>query len=212
MNFESPLKIQYQANAFVPVELAFFNAVDVDGKVELEWVTATETNNFGFEIQRKNLENESWNVIGTVKGKGTTTTPHKYCFTDNSVDIGTYYYRLKQIDFDGSFDFSDEIKIEVKPPKTFSLYQNYPNPFNPETIIRYRIPQLDQATMPVDLKIYNLLGDEVRTLVHEDQGAGYYATKWDGKNNNGKNVASGAYIYRLRVGRFIMTNKMLLMR
>jgi hypothetical protein len=211
-NFNSPLKIQYHANSFVPVELAFFHAMDTDGKVILEWVTATETNNFGFEIQRKKLDNDNWKVIGTVEGKGTTTTPHKYSFTDQSIDIGSYYYRLKQIDFDGSFEFSDEIQVEVKPPKTFSLYQNYPNPFNPATIIRYRIPRLEQATIPVELKIYNLLGDEVRSLVQQDQGTGYYAARWDGKNSHGENVAAGTYIYRLRAGSFIKTNKMLLLR
>ena len=212
LNFKSPLKIQYQANAYVPVELAFFNAMDTDGKVVLEWVTATETNNFGFEIQRKTLQNDNWDIVGTVEGKGTTTTPHKYSFTDHTVTIGTYYYRLKQTDFDGSFDFSDEIKIEVRPPKTFSLYQNYPNPFNPETIIRYRIPQLDRTSIPVELKIYNLLGDEVRTLVQTDQDAGYYSVTWDGKNNHGQTVSAGTYIYRLRAGNFIKTNKMLILR
>ena len=212
LNFKSPLKIQYQANAYVPVELAFFNAMDTDGKVVLEWVTATETNNFGFEIQRKTLQNDNWDIVGTVEGKGTTTTPHKYSYTDKTVDIGTYYYRLKQIDFDGSFELSDEIKIDVRPPKTFSLYQNYPNPFNPETIIRYRIPQLDRTSILVELKIYNLLGDEVRTLVQTDQDAGYYSVTWDGKNNHGQTVSAGTYIYRLRAGNFIKTNKMLILR
>jgi len=211
-NFNSPLKIQYQANAFVPVELAFFEAMDTDGNVALEWMTATETNNFGFEIQRKILGNDNWNVIGTVEGKGTTTTPQKYSFIDQSVEIGTYYYRLKQVDFDGSFEFSNEIKIEVKPPKTFSLYQNYPNPFNPETTIRYYIPQLDQATVPVELKIYNLLGDEVKTLVNKGQGAGYYAIYWDGRNNRGELVAAGTYLYRLRAADYVKIRKMLFLR
>ena len=212
MNFNSPLKIQYQTTIYVPVELAFFNAIETDGDVVLEWVTATETNNFGFEIQRKTQHQDGWYVIGTVEGKGTTTTPQKYAFSDQSADVGIYYYRLKQIDFDGSFEFSDEIKIEVKPPETFSLYQNYPNPFNPATLIRYHIPRMDQATIQVELKIYNLLGDEVVTLVQQDQGAGYYEAKWDGKNNQGENVAAGTYIYRLQAGGFVKSNKMLLLR
>jgi len=211
-NFNTPFQIEFQPNRYVPVELAFFKAMDSKGEVILEWVTATETNNFGFEIQRKTLENDNWDIIGTVKGKGTTTTPHKYSYTDKTTDIGRYYYRLKQVDFDGSFDFSNEIMIEVQAPRTFSLYQNYPNPFNPETLIRYRIPELDPATVKVELKIYNLLGDEVRTIVQQDQGAGYYSAKWDGKNNQGENVATGTYIYQLRAGSFVKTNKMLLLR
>jgi len=186
--------------------------MNADGKVVLEWMTQTETNNYGFEIQRKSQENNTWDKIETIKGHGTTTTPHKYTYTDHNVTIGTYYYRLKQIDFDGSFEFSDEILVEIKPPTTFSLYQNYPNPFNPETVIRYRIPHLDHTKVSVELKIYNLLGDEVRTLVQKDQEAGYYSAKWDGKNNHGEVVSAGTYIYQLRAGNFIKTNKMLLLR
>ncbi|UCE04853.1 MAG: T9SS type A sorting domain-containing protein [bacterium] len=211
-NFENPLQISYQINNYVPVELAFFKAMDSEGKVVLEWVTETETNNYGFEIQRKTQKHDDWSKIGSVKGQGTTTTPHKYFYTDHNVAIGTYYYRLKQLDFDGSFEFSDEIQIDVKPPRTFSLHQNYPNPFNPETVIRYRIPGLDQAMVAVELKIYNLLGDEVRALVQKDQGAGYYSITWDGRNNQGKLVTAGTYLYRLQAGEFVKTNKMLLLR
>ena len=211
-NFEDSFRLKYQINSWVPVELAFFEVMNSEGKVVLEWMTQTETNNYGFEIQRKSQENNTWDKIETIKGHGTTTTPHKYTYTDHNVTIGTYYYRLKQIDFDGSFEFSDEILVEIKPPTTFSLYQNYPNPFNPETVIRYRIPHLDQTKVSVELKIYNLLGDEVRTLVQKDQEAGYYSAKWDGKNNHGEVVSAGTYIYQLRAGNFIKTNKMLLLR
>ena len=211
-NFENPVKYSTETNTWFPVELAFFRALDSDGKVFLEWATETETNNYGFEIQRKTIDDTDWDKIGSVKGQGTTTTPHKYSFTDHNVITGTYYYRLKQIDVDGSFEFSDEILVEVSPPRTFSLYQNYPNPFNPETIIQYRIPKLDQPMVPVELKVYNLLGDVVRTLVQKDQGAGYYSVNWDGKNNQGEIVTAGTYIYRLQAGEFVKTNKMLLLR
>lgn len=211
-NFVSSLQVSYQMNTYVPVELSFFKAIEVQGKVLLEWATETETNNYGFEIYRKIQEQDNWDRIAAVEGQGTTTTPHKYSFTDQTVDIGVYYYRLKQIDYDGSFVFSNEIKIEVMPPTTFSLYQNYPNPFNPETVICYRIPKLDPSLVPVELKIYNMLGNEVRKLVQKNQGAGYYSVSWDGRNNQGEVVKAGSYIYRLRAGSFIKTNKMLLLR
>jgi hypothetical protein len=105
-NYQSPLQITYKANSWVPVELTFFNATNSDGKVFLEWMTATESNNFGFEIQRKNLLNANWQKIATIKGEGTTTNPNKYFYTDDEVAVGTYYYRLKQIDFDGTFALS----------------------------------------------------------------------------------------------------------
>ena len=211
-NFQSPMKTSTQTNTWFPVELAFFNGVASDGNVVLEWATESETNNFEFQIQRKTEGELNWEKIGSVNGQGTTTTPHKYSFTDQHVEIGSYYYRLKQVDFDGSFEFSDEILVMVAAPKTFSLEQNYPNPFNPETVIRYRIPELDQASVAVELKIYNLLGDVVRTLVQKDQGAGYYSVSWDGRNERGDFVAAGTYLYQLRAGHFIRTNKMLLLR
>jgi len=211
-NFANPLQISYQTNNYVPVELAFFKAMDSEGEVVLEWVTETETNNYGFEIQRKTQQNDNWHKIASVKGVGTTTTPHKYSYTDHNVTIGIYYYRLKQIDFDGAFEFSNEICVEINPPTTFSLYQNYPNPFNPETVIRYRIPKLEQVLVPVELKIYNLLGSEVKTLVQKDQNAGYYSVVWDGKNSQGEAVSAGTYIYQIKAGNFSKTNKMLLLR
>ncbi len=211
-NFEKPLKITMQTNYYVPVELSSFIAIDSDGKVVLEWVTESETNNYEFEIQRKSQDSDNWEKIASVKGHGTTTIPQKYSFIDHTVTIGTYYYRLKQIDFDGNFEYMEEISIEVNPPRSFSLYQNYPNPFNPETVIRYQIPKLSQAMLPVELKIYNLLGDEVKTLVQNDQDPGFYSIEWDGKNNQGKKVTAGTYIYRLKAGEFIKTKKMLLLR
>ncbi len=211
-NYESPLQISYLTNSWVPVELTFFKATNSDGRVVLEWMTATESNNYGFEIQRKTQLNDTWEKIASIKGQGTSTTPNKYLYTDDELSIGTYYYRLKQVDFDGAFAFSDEIRVVINPPTTFSLYQNHPNPFNPETVIRYRIPQLDHETVSVELRIFNLLGDEVKTLVKEDQGSGYYSIVWNGKNNQGDAVAAGTYIYQFKSGSFSKTNKMLLLR
>jgi len=211
-NFENAMNISFQSIIYVPVELAFFSATDSDGKVILEWMTVTEANNYGFEIQRKNQVDDEWEKIGFIHGNGTTATPNKYSFSDHAVSIGTYSYRLKQIDYDGSFVLTDIVTVEVAPPKIFSLYQNYPNPFNPETEIRYQIPNLTQTVVIVELKIYNLIGEPVRTLIKKDQGAGYYSVRWDGKNDQGENVAAGTYIYQLRAGEFIKNQKMLLLR
>ncbi len=211
-NFQNPIKIQFQPNSYVPVELTFFKAMNSDGKVMLEWMTQTESNNYGFEIQRKTPLNDSWEIIATAKGQGTTATPHKYSYVDDQVPVGIYYYRLKQIDFDGAFEFSDEIRVEITLPTTFDLDQNYPNPFNPETVIQYRIPELNHASVPVELKIYNLIGDEVKALVQKDQQPGYYSIIWDGKNNRGETVAAGTYLCRFQAGSFTKTNKMLLLR
>ena len=211
-NFAAPMKISVEKNYYVPVELAAFQAIETEGKVLLEWFTESELNNFGFEVQRKDNETSGWQKIGFVQGKGTTATPQKYSYTDESVTVGAFYYRLKQIDFDGSFQFSDELFIEIQPPNVFALYQNYPNPFNPETIIRYQIPVLTQASVPVEIKIFNLRGDEVRTLVQKDQGSGVYTATWDSRNNKGEYVAAGTYIYQIKAGNFIQARKMLLLR
>ena len=115
-----------------PVELVSFNAVLIDNDVQLSWATATETNNSGFEILRKAQNDQTWGTIGFVPGFGTTTEPKSYSFTDEDVTTGIYKYRLKQIDFDGTFEYSNEIEVSVDfTPKEFVLYQNYPNPFNP---------------------------------------------------------------------------------
>ena len=211
-NFAAPMKISVEKNYYVPVELAAFQAIETEGKVLLEWFTESELNNFGFEVQRKDNETSGWQKIGFVQGKGTTATPQKYSYTDESVTVGAFYYRLKQIDFDGSFQFSDELFIEIQPPNVFALYQNYPNPFNPETIIRYQIPVLTQASVPVEIKIFNLRGDEVRTLVQKDQGSGVYTATWDSRNTKGEYVAAGTYIYQIKAGNFIQARKMLLLR
>ncbi|MDZ7342459.1 MAG: T9SS type A sorting domain-containing protein [candidate division KSB1 bacterium] len=211
-NFSKPMVISTQPNYYVPVELASFQATVDNGQVILEWVTATESNNYGFEIHRRSAASLEWSTIGFVQGKGTTITSQYYRFVDDQISAGSYYYRLKQIDFDGRFDFSPEIFIDLALPQHFALEQNYPNPFNPETIIRYQIPPLSDGSIQVDLKIYNLLGAEVRSLVHQEQRAGYYLVHWDGKNDHGANLAAGTYIYRLQAGQFTQTHKMLLLR
>jgi hypothetical protein len=192
--------------AIVPVELLSFHSSVVDDDVNLNWITATETNNSGFEIERretKNERSEDWGSIGFVNGNGTTTEPQTYSFKDENLPAGKYQYRLKQIDFDGTFDYSNTIEVEINPPAKFSLEQNYPNPFNPSTIISWQSPVNSLQT----LKIYDVLGNEVATLVNEYRTAGKYEAEF-----NASNLASGIYYYKIVTGDFVQTRKMILLK
>ena len=196
----------------VPVELASFNATLIDNKVNLCWSTATETNNSGFEILRLNQNDVEWSKIGFVPGFGTTTEPKSYLFIDEDITTGTYKYRLKQIDFDGSFEYSNEIEVKVDfTPKEFVLYQNYPNPFNPNTKIKFTIPKVEtrhaSSLQMVNLKVYDVLGNEVATLVNEEKQPGVYEVEIDASS-----LSSGMYLYKLQAGDFIQTKKMILLR
>jgi len=188
----------------VPVELVSFDASTKGSVVELNWITSTETNNMGFEILRTDQnKNLGWQKIGYVAGYGTSTEPKAYLFSDANVEAGIYTYRLKQIDLDGTFTFSNEIEVEVEIPLEFSLEQNYPNPFNPSTMIKYSIAE-DGF---VKLSVYNLLGEEVATLVNESQKAGKYEV-----NFNAGGYSSGMYLYRLETPSNSSIKKMLLVK
>jgi len=147
----------------LPVELTSFTAiVNNESNVVLNWTTATELNNQMFKIERKSTEGQ-YTTIDYVEGFGTTTEPQEYSFFDNTVETGSYFYRLKQIDFCGQFEYSNEIEVEVIGPLTFVLEQNYPNPFNPSTRIKYSVPEGGF----VKLSIFNLVGEEVNVLVNQ---------------------------------------------
>ncbi len=192
----------------LPVELVSFSAEVRESEIILRWSTASETDNYGFEVQRQSAALD-WSKIGFVAGHGTTTQAQLYQFTDASVPPGSYHYRLKQIDTDGSFSFSGELVVELSQPATFALAQNYPNPFNPETFISYQLAESGK----VELAIFNLRGEQVRTLVREDKPAGYYLVRWDGKNETGKTLSSGTYFYTLNVdGKTLFSKPMLLMK
>lgn len=191
----------------LPVELVSFSANVDNGRVMLSWVTASETNNFGFDIERSEDEIE-FQKVGFVEGKGTTILPQQYVFVDEKLAPGTYYYRLKQVDLDGVFEYTNVINITLTPPKEFALAQNYPNPFNPETTIKYDLP----VSSHVVLKIFNILGEEVKTLVDAEQTAGINTIIWNGKDKLGKDVSSGAYIYQMQAGGFTKVKKLTLLR
>ena len=185
----------------VPVELASFKANASEGLVELSWLTSTETNNRGFEVQRSN--GGEFETIAFIEGHGTTTETHTYSYSDQNVNAGSYSYRLKQIDFDGTFEYSKVIEVEVPVLKEFALDQNYPNPFNPSTTIKFSLPEASDVT----LTIYNTLGQKITELVNAKLEAGRYSYEW-----NAQNVVTGMYIYELRTNNFVSVKKMVLLK
>ncbi|MBT8380662.1 MAG: T9SS type A sorting domain-containing protein [Ignavibacteria bacterium] len=197
-------------NVIVPVELVSFTASKDEKDIVLNWSTATELNNQGFEIQRSS-DNQNFNRIGFVEGKGTTTEKQDYFFRDNTHTVeGKYYYRLKQIDQDGSNNYSEVIEIEYNwLPTEFSLSQNYPNPFNPSTKIEFTVPVTFSGAQEllITIKIYDILGNEVVTLVNEEKPVGFYEVEF-----NASEYSSGFYFYTLKAGNFIQTKKMLLIK
>lgn len=195
-----PYKGADEAPVLIPVELVSFVANAVNGSVQLLWKTATEVNNQGFEVQRRS--GDEFVKIGFVAGFGTTTEPRTYSFVDENTTSGKVSYRLKQIDFDGSFSYSNIVEVDVTTPLNFELAQNYPNPFNPTTVINFQIA----LPVNVNLTVFNMLGEEVANLINNQfTDAGHYSINFDGSN-----LASGAYIYRLTAGGFVQTKKMIL--
>ncbi|MFZ2866177.1 MAG: T9SS type A sorting domain-containing protein [Ignavibacteriaceae bacterium] len=191
----------------IPVELTSFTARIINEYVRLDWITAAELNNSGFEIEKRTSSNQSvtgmWNTIGFVPGFGTSTEKHIYLFDDKNLEVGKYQYRLKQIDFDGTYKYSDIAEINFVLPAEFSVKQNYPNPFNPVTSIQYTIASKQFVT----LKVYDILGNEVAKLVDEFKPAGSYEVNFDASG-----LSSGVYFYKITSGKFIETRKMLLMK
>ncbi|MCZ7609792.1 MAG: YCF48-related protein [Ignavibacterium sp.] len=186
------LVLRYDDTSYIPVELVSFNGRLENNTILLSWQTASELNNKGFQIE-KSYDKENWLNAGFVSGNGTTTEPRSYSFKDyltNQLN-STLYYRLKQIDYGGSFEYSDIIKVEVGNPPDFFLSQNYPNPFNPETIIDYRIPE---KTL-VNITLYDVTGSTVKELVNEEKQPGYYTIKLKGEE-----LSSGIYFYRIVTG------------
>jgi len=192
-------------NGGIPVELSSFTAtarIYWNPAVELNWTTATETNNFGFEIERKTTGN-SWEKIAFIAGNGTTTEVKHYSYTDENITQGIYVYRLKQVDLNGRWEYCGETEVEVNLPGEFELYQNYPNPFNPSTTIKFSVPQDEH----VIIKLYDILGKEIVTLFDKDVLQGSYNVKL-----NAKNLASGIYFYSIKAGNFNAVRKMQILK
>lgn len=187
----------------LPVELSGFSANVSGNSINLQWTTASELNNYGFEVERKHGKS-SWLIVGFVEGAGTTSEFRNYNFIDKDLLSGVYAYRLKQIDLDGSFTYhllSGEVEIGI--PDMFDLVQNYPNPFNPSTVINYSIA----SPVPVRLVVFNSIGEEVITLVSELKQPGNYTV-----NFNAGSISSGVYYYKLVAGEFVAVKKMLFIK
>ncbi len=197
-------KLYWDALHAVPVELTSFSANKIDNKVVVNWSTATEKNNKGFYVERKK-ENEQFTQIAFVQGMGTSLEQHNYSFIDKNLNAGKYFYRLRQVDFDGTSAISNTVEVDIANPVDYCLEQNYPNPFNPSTVINYTIPQQGLVT----LKVYNVLGKEVATLVNEQQEAGRYNIEL---NATKLGINSGVYFYTLEAGNFKSTKKMIMMK
>ena len=176
-----------------------------DGSVILQWTILSESNNYGFEVERS-LTSE-WEKISFVKGNGTSAKPNTYQFIDkikkNENNISSIQYRLKQIDFDGTYAYSNVITVQITKPAKIKLFQNCPNPCNPETTISFSVPEANN----ISLNIYNVLGENVEPIVEEFLFAGHYNYKWQAQN-----LPSGIYYYTLKAGSFSETKKMVLIR
>jgi len=186
----------------VPVELTSFTASVVGSDVNLLWTTATEINNSGFGVERKSAGSE-YEEVGFVPGFGTTSEPKSYSFSDQNLRTGVYTYRLKQVDFNGTIEYSSEVEVDVIAPAEFSLDQNYPNPFNPSTKITFSLA----VDSKVSLKVFDVTGQEVANLINQDLTAGVHNYDFNAAEFN-----SGVYFYTLRAGSFVETKKMVLMK
>lgn len=215
-NFGAKFPVVVTENV-VPVELISFSGFVHDSYIELKWVTASEKNNLGFEIERiqkSKIKNQNlWQRIGFVEGRGTTNYTSNYSFTDSIINIDkhSFIYRLRQIDLDGSFNYSKEVELDINPVSYFVLKQNYPNPFNPNTKISWQLPvgshSEGQTGWHTTLKVYDLKGGEVAVLVNEYKEAGSYEVNFDAAG-----LSSGIYFYQLKAGKFNQVKKMLLIK
>ena len=207
---------QVSTDTPVPVELVSFTAVVDEDGVKLKWETATEINNYGFEVERQILnqvQNDSqWETLSFVEGHGNSNSPKYYEFVDETPLADSAEYRLKQIDTDGKYTYYHETvrvngfgitDVEEVIPTEFSLSQNYPNPFNPNTTISYGL----KTATNVELTVYNVLGQEIAMLVNQKQRAGNYEINFDASN-----LSSGTYLYKITAGEFVSVKKLLLMK
>ncbi len=198
----------------LPVLLSSFTFSVNKNNAALSWITEAEMNNSGFDIERKTPRyppeggTSGWQKIAFIPGEGTSNTPKSYFFEDKKLQTGSYKYRLKQLDYNGNFEYFElESDVVIVPPNVFSLGQNYPNPSNPKSKIDYEIPVDGKVT----IRLYDILGKETVSIVNETKLAGYYSAEFDGTN-----LASGVYFYRIIVEggaqKFSKTLKMILIK
>jgi hypothetical protein len=174
------------------VELSSFAANVQARNITILWETQTEKNSDRFEVERSLMDDNKWETIGSVKASVLSNSPKRYSYTDKNLQAGTYQYRIKMIDNDGSFEYSKIVESVITLPKNFELNQNYPNPFNPSTKISYSLPNDSRVT----LDIFNLIGERIGQLVNQDQAAGYYSVGFSNASVN-KSLSSGIYLYRI---------------
>ena len=196
------IKVSTVWSDVVPVELTSFTATAGAKSITLNWKTSTETNNRGFEVQRK-TSNSGWTDISFVNGNGTSTQSHEYSYTDNNLESGKYSYRLKQVDMDGSFEYSKVVEANIDAPAKFELAQNYPNPFNPTTKIDFSVP----SNSNVKLTVYNVLGQQVSVLVNGFMKSGNHTVDF-----NAAGLNSGLYFYKLESNGTSLVKKMMLVK
>ncbi|MBL1213033.1 MAG: T9SS type A sorting domain-containing protein [Ignavibacteriae bacterium] len=186
----------------IPVELTSFTANVVEGKIRLVWTTATELNNYGFNVERK-IADSDWMNIGFVEGAGNSTNRVDYSFIDKELISVRVQYRLQQVDFDGSFEYSNVVEMDLGLPTEFELSQNYPNPFNPTTAINFSLPE----AAVVKISVYNAIGEQIVELLNNQVEAGYHTVNFDGSN-----LTSGLYFFRIEAANFTSTKKMMLLK
>ncbi len=195
----------------LPIQLASFSGMFLmRNTVQLDWLTISEINNYGFEVERSQTLSGAYQTLGFVPGHGTTNEPHQYRFVDTTPGTTSIYYRLKQIDLDGTIHYIDPIRVSIptsvresEMPSVFSLSQNYPNPFNPSTVIRYGLP----AASDVKLEVFNIMGQRVAVLANRKQEAGFHEAIFDGQN-----FSSGLYFYTIQAGLFRESRRLLLLK
>lgn len=196
------IRVSTSWNSIVPVELTSFTANTVGKNVTLNWVTATETNNSGFSVEMAK-KGGAFSAVTFVPGKGTTVEQQIYSYTVSNLASGAYQFRLKQVDFDGTSTYSNIVETEINSVSRFALDQNYPNPFNPSTTISFSIPEDANVT----LKLYNVMGSEVKTLVNKRMSSGSHTLSIDVSD-----LAAGVYLYQLTAGSYTSTKKLTLLK
>ena len=214
----NPTYTNVNADLTLPVELTSFELLETrDDGITLQWITESEINNLGFNLDRKTPITD-WSQIASyvthpeLQGQGSVSHQTIYTFTDNTVQENeSYDYRLSDVDYDGNVEYHSLQLMGISSsntPEQFVLYPNYPNPFNPVTTIRY---DLSKESF-VDISIYDMLGNVVSNLINNVQSSGYKTIQWNATNNQGESVSAGVYLYKIQAGNFVDTKKIILLK